>query len=570
MKMRTLAAALLAIALCPSILRADDPRITIVQSGADDFLSDMNFLFDLTGQDVQAQRKAFQEYIELMLLGVDRSRALRVDLISDGNKVRYRSSFPVKDAKRDKDDFLKNLDLFGISSKKKLRDFYELSGAYEGYLRYQDAYAVIGEEREDVPARKFVVLDETVERLGRAGGNIGWKYNLFAVLKNEKQDAKSVASRRKSYQTVQKELIASIGRMEGESDENYNLRKALIELQVSELGRYYTDSKELFLAWTLDKIAKRGKVQLALTPTPNTKLAQTIKLSGTGISRFEALSRAEDPVMSMSMYLPLDDDQAKHFTDMAKLLEDRLVSTVDASEEESADQKQAFKDMLNLFEEAIREGLENDTAKGIERDPLDGVLEIRNNESGKHTLIGGVRMKRAGKVEKMLDLLTKARPNLNLKRNVAKEGDVAIHSFDLSQNQAAATDDFFGQHTVYIGVGPDVVWAALGENAQEVLQAGIKEVAEAKDVKPGEQILSLKVHALPLLEWRDRHAGEPDPKDDLHLRKMAVESLTGSDDLLQIKLVHNDGTADGEMKIPTGFLSVAGKLLAKFTKENLE
>lgn len=150
---RSIRLAVAAITLCSMLVsaRADDsvPHVTIMQPGANRLMEDLKFLLELTDKSEQEQWANVEANLDIFLEGIDRDRPIRIDLLLGGKVVRYRPSFPVKKL----DDFLINLDSFGIENKKisNSKNFYQLKEAFEGYLRYKDKYGSIGEKKEDVP-----------------------------------------------------------------------------------------------------------------------------------------------------------------------------------------------------------------------------------------------------------------------------------------------------------------------------------------------------------------------------------------------------------------------------------
>ncbi|HSG68783.1 MAG TPA: hypothetical protein VLA12_00125, partial [Planctomycetaceae bacterium] len=110
--LRICAAAWLCLFGIAPALQADDaPSITIMHSGSNRLKEDIKFILSLTNAAEQKQWKVIEEHLdEVFLLGIDGARPLRIDMISQNNKMETRTSFPVSK----KDDFLENLNLFGI------------------------------------------------------------------------------------------------------------------------------------------------------------------------------------------------------------------------------------------------------------------------------------------------------------------------------------------------------------------------------------------------------------------------------------------------------------------------
>ncbi len=560
MCLRVCSLAILAVFFATDLRAQSEPRITVLTAGGDRLFDEVKLYFGLTTDAEQKQREHFDKYLADFMIGIDRKRPMRVDLIVAGEVVRQRPGFPITSQQ----EFLRNLDLFGIKSRKLGTNFYRLTGAYEGYLRVVEenkiAYAIIGEERDDVPARGFFPLDAAVAPY-LADDKITLSHDLLATLEN--LDDKNVDARRKSYGSVKKELMATVSRMEGESAENFELRKGLLSLQIDELGRYYTDSKMLQIGWRANGIEKRGKVSLSLVPTPNTSLAGTIEQTGQLVSHFGAVVPHDDAIALGSILLPLDNDQRKNYQEVVKLVKKRIDSEIDELTTETAEQKQARKQMVQIFTDGIHNGLKTDS--------IDGFLHVWPNASGKHTAVGGLYSSQAGEVVKVLQQLPIASPGRNVGFDLDKVGDVAIHSFDLSDENKAIMEDFFGSLTIYVGVGPNSVWYAVGENALDSLKAKIQQVVDASDLQPTGIVFSVRVNAGPFLAWEQRHAKPKDEKakETMPLRQFAVEALAPGEDLLQVELKKSAAGVEGSTNLDQGYLRFVGKILARFSKETL-
>ena len=76
----------------------------------------------------------------------------------------------------------------------------------------------------------------------------------------------------------------------------------------------------------------------------------------------------------------------------------------------------------------------------------------------------------------------------------------------------------------------------------------------------------------PLVELRERVAAEEESDDDEDgkFRAMATEAFKAGDDRFEASLSRKDADITGVMSVETGIMRMVGKLIADFSKENLE
>jgi hypothetical protein len=579
--LRMYAATLLCLFGFGSAAQADDaPSMTFMHSGSNRLKEDLKFIFSLTNAQEQKQWKVVEDYLDtVFLLGIDGSRPIRMDMVSDKNKTQTRSSFPISNEK----DFRDNLELFGIDLKRKTSTYYELSNAYIGHMRFLEGYAVIAAIRELVPARNFQPLDDATIKKYLLDKNKNLRVpGLGFLLLNENGKP---ADRRKNFDEVKKELMAGISQAEDESKADFDLRKAMTELEIDELARYYADPKEIVITGTIDQQATAGKMTLDMLPDKDTNLASAVAAVATKPSYFAVQKAPENQVLSGTISLPLDPAQQKNASKVIKLQLDRGYSHVDADNEATDEQKEALKKAMTLASDAV------DTT--LKEHGLDGFMYCKPNPSGKHTLLGGLVMSKSGNLTELIKLMPSFPKPRKIAMDVEKQGDVAIHEFDFSEESQAAMVDFFGAGKMYVGVGPNAAWFALGENALADLKAAIAANSTGGAQAPSPQFFSFSIKGAPWVGWLDRHDKKPpappkktikqvsgtkgDEKPDtkqklssIPIRDLALQAFAQGDDVLSMSLRKEGERVKGDLKADTGLLRFIGKAIASFSKDNLE
>lgn len=561
-----------------------DPKISIVLSSADGIKADLKLMLelnsnlelvrDLKGRPNETEQPwdVLKRYLDdVFLLGVDPTRLIRVDLVNSDEGVKYRSSFPIAEL----DDFLENLGLFGIEPKRRTRTYYELSNAYEGILRVIDDYGVIGPDRDVVPARGFDPIDDDLKKYAfdKDGKTL---FDVVFYMLNKEGSAKD---RRKEYESVKEELMAAVKQKEDETQESFELRRAVSELQLDELARYFADPKEAIIGWLLDNEKKTGNLSIDLLPDKKSMLSEAVSQLGQVPSRFEGLVVPEGKILHGSINLPLDEQQKTNLVGIMELYRESGLSDVKNSEMFDDSQKEAYEEIIKVLSASMIETLKEGR--------LDGYVLAAPAANGKFTLQGGMVFKNAKSVSRAIELVKKGRPDRTVNLNIETHAGVTIHSFTASDDMKAAYMDMFGGDTLYFGVGEHEFWYAIGADGIGAIKAAVTKADETKIEKPSMEFVSLFLKLGPWVEWRGRYITPADPAEEEkvvvedataegeednkpkvsqdELREIAIGAFKEGNDILTFALKRDGDRVTGGGQLDTGILRFAGHLLAKFT-----
>lgn len=574
------------------------PEVILAQNGADNLLADLEFVLMLTSPEEQKQWKKLEDYLEVFLIGVDRKRPNRIDILlqddakdpegkgadvaevkatsqeqkangradkppkdKDDKKVklggagyRYRPSFPVADLKEFRRN---NLEGVGIDTIQRARTLYQCKNAFVGWMRYLYGYAIFGEKHlgekdSDVP--------NTLPDPSRLIAPLVARYDLAGIGKNTVTASEAIRERFDFAERQKKDRVGRLVRGENETEDAFAIRKLLYEHELDEIQRIYAEGDELFLGWNTDAGDRKGRLDLLrLSALPGTPLAETIENAGKDPSRFAAVPRSKGSVLSGRFNWPLDEMRQENLLELFRLLHSQEVARIDEDKTREKDEKQGARELsdrlLKFFETTVNAGL------------ADGFVEVHANASGKHTAVGGFKAVDGHDLVEALELIPRARNGQKVEIDADKAGNVRIHRAVVDIKEHVHFQDFLGTDVVYVGTDKDAVWFASGENALDELKATIQR-AGARDAKPADRFAVLFVKLLPWVELEEKRAGKAGKPE---LRRMAIEAFRAGDDVLEIEVSRTaDNELVGGMLAGTGVLRFAGKLIADFTKENLE
>ena len=529
------------------------PEVRTVVSNANLLYDRLKLAFSLTTSQEQEQyARLKQDMIDVFLVGIDPKRPVRVDFLTGGPKTSYVLFVPIANF----NDFWKNnLDPSGIP----VRSFpnapglFKLGGgandAFDGLMRYsaneREGYAAIAEDINNLPADMPKPVG-AVQPLLKAG------YDMALQLVNQPGN---VDARHKHYHRERERLLDKLKRDAGEMAADFALRKEMAAVQFDETERLYAESQRLLLGLSSDAKGPTGTSQVRLEPLPETSLAESVAQIGTKASRFAGIPRGDKVATTGRINFPIDDFRKKNFTGLTKVIRQRELDALAASEA-TAEQKQAGQQFINGFFDRIQEGLDSGA--------FDGFVEMTQATGSAYTVVGGFAFPDGRKWGPMMELLPKTRQAIAVKMNVGTHEGVTLHELTLTQASHAEFINLFGGGRLLAGTSEDAVWYAAGPEAEAKLKQAITQAKTAG--KPDMTFVSFRGQLLPWFRTLGRIIGEPG-KDGV--RDMAVAAFTEQEGVATLELMRDGTAVTGTGTIDRGVFRLVGKLLADFTAKNL-
>lgn len=543
--------AILVLAVLPPICVADDsvPSVVTMQRGGDELLADLEYLVKLDTKLGAVQWENISVTLDTFLQGIDRTKPIRIDILLGGEQERYRPAFPVAN----RGQFEQNVSLFGIDIKKAgTNPLIGLDGAFLGFMRYVSGYAVIGEQKVDLPAN----LPDPAAALKPL---LAKGYDVAADIRNAKDGQED---RRKAIRVVRENLLDALKQAEDESDDEFALRTLALTHQMDEIERFFVESSQITMGWTTDVPKKEARFDLDLTAIPETSLEGSIHLLGEKASEFAGVKRSENAILNVRINHPLDEMRKANFLKMFEKLRSSSVNKIESLEERTDEQKTHAKSASDLLFDVMDAGAKSGQ--------LDGFVDVRAHDSGKHTVVGGIVATETEKIPQILELIPQIDPERKVEMNVDSQGDVAIHSVNVPESERADFEDLFGSPAIgYIGVSDSAIWYAAGVDAVKSLKSAIEAAAVKSDSEDEQRkIFDFYVKVGPWIELLDRKRGEKG--ENIDVRQMAIKAFKDGNDTIIGSLVRNGEQVNGRVVYNEGILRFVGSMIAKISKENLE
>ncbi|QDU40831.1 hypothetical protein Mal4_51930 [Maioricimonas rarisocia] len=575
--------------------RADDPakpaRIVTMLSSADRLIADLNFIVvDLAKESQQWENNIFPN-IDIFLIGVDTQLPVGFDVLFDADTgIRYQPQIPVTDMKSFIQD---NLEPIGIEPKRRGRGYWELEGnVFPGWMRELDGYASIAKVEGDVPK------DMVTPRVGFEPMQ-AQKYVVGAHLSEE---SAPLADRERQFAKYKENMLAGATKRPDESREVYALRRQGLENRLEFFERVFIQSSEILGGWSTTLTSESnadGHANVTVMPVADTLLAQFVSAVGETPSHFAAVPVADDPVLNFRVMLPLMEGSKERLSSTYELARPVIHQQIDEDEEVKPEEKEPRKQIADILLDMVTAGLQLPAVDGFTQITRDGDL---------HTFVAGIRSADGTAVEKVIELVPQARAGWKSETNIETVGEVSIHRVTLKEGYPKALVEFFGDGgELYVGASKDAVWLAAGANSLEAMKTAIEQReqgGESAEATPS--FLTIEMHAQPLLKVAHQAAEEEDfsllqfvqisgladqaesqssgttedgeerrsTRDalkDFEWQETAIRALQGEgmSDRIEIDFRRKKTEIFGTLDVHNGMLRAAGKLIAKFAKENL-
>ena len=238
-----------------------EPKVHMMQTGANRLLQDLDAVMSLTNAKEQQQNQEIKKYLDVFLVGVDKTRLVRMDWIFGEGPVRYRPAIPVNP--QDEQIFWKqNLIPNGINKDRRLaKSLYSTKGVFKGYMRFRDKYAIFAEQIEDLPFNA-PPPEQAVAHL------LKYTNNAAVELVNVAQGVEQRHASFNGGDGLRKQLTKDLKKTKSETDDAFDLRKLAFGQQLDELERIYAEAMYSRLVANFDQNKKIGTLGFELTPIP--------------------------------------------------------------------------------------------------------------------------------------------------------------------------------------------------------------------------------------------------------------------------------------------------------------
>lgn len=549
------------------------PLVTVMFTNANEFLADLKFLMGEGHDEDKALENLQVLLLDPYLVGLDpKNPPVPGDKPSgavvylENAKLQTVLLFPVSN----EEEFFNTISDVGIDSKAEAGGFYSISGEIYGggHARVANGYVYFAESKE-------LLLRNLPKPEGLFQDFLKKKYDVAALIDGT---STSTEQRREAFGTFRKETTGSFKKLKNESDLDFKIRQSIVEFQLDEIERYFSESKTIELGWMTDVAGKRGVAHVELEALPETSLAETINvLEQTDGNANTTVTK--DFVSFSSSHFLFDEMRQTHMLAISKLLREKAHEQI-GEEKQIAD---ADKENAKKVSDLLFDLMDANTTDGT----LFGWLKVLKNDEAQHTLLGQTTVKNVPQVVKVLTDSGIAEMNVD---TVADKAD--IHKVAMYGDYTGLKGQFGDDLAVYFATGTgelqDRVWVGLGYNAIAEIKKAIDAnepagpVAAQIRIKIGSWVDALidpeskKPEAPKKKTKRSRRGGRrargAKKKQDYDIGRIAWQTLGNVDDDILVVTLEKVGENRVEVHedVDTGLLRFLGKVLAQEINANLK
>ena len=452
------------------------PIAVITLNSVNHLLEDVNFIGSLAGQPRMADQ--VRPFVG-MLQGLDNDQPIGAVIQSDGVSPGGAICVPVKDFKM----MLGGLQMFGVTSE-------------EG----PDGTMQIGAQGQTLFARETSgwaylsmmpqMLENVPDNPGEIFGKLTAEYDLGIRLhvQNIPEAFKQMA-----LSQLQAGMEAGMQKLDTESDEQYEARKAMTKVQVDQLKQAAQDLDELTFGVSIDGDNQRTFIDISYTAVAGSKLAGQIAMNSDPKTDFAGFFQP-DAAMMMSFASKIGEADVAQIEQMFAAMSKQVETAIDEESDSKTDEERALiKAAVSDFMEAFKSTLQAGKMDG------GAVLNVSPTSL---SLVAGGFVADPGKVESGIKKLTELAkkedsefPGVNW--NASSHGDVQFHTLSMpipeDEDEETARELFGETVDVAIGIGKQTAYFALGRDCLEAVK-GVMDTSAAspqKSVPPMEMTFAL-------------------------------------------------------------------------------
>ncbi|MFN0052508.1 MAG: hypothetical protein ACKV0T_09960 [Planctomycetales bacterium] len=536
------AACLLAPARAPAQEADPDPNIPVIVINAasvERLLNQAIVTFETAGRPELSETIGGALGRVNDLEGLDRDQSMGIMVFLNGITPEGVAYVPVKNL----DDLLKTATVGPVTTKRVGEDRLELQvGGRTIHGRVQGGYAFV--------ADNSAALDRDFRDPARMTGGLSRAYDL------------SVSVNLKSIAPATRDLFLTLMRANNENNlqrrDNepvaaHKMRRAAAVRNQEVIEQLITQGETLTIGWSVSAADKTAALEIVVTATPGSEFAEYFNELKGNRSRFANLLSSENP-LTASFAWRLDKSARKMFREMISATEVQLFRSIAATDGDAdASGAESGDDAIHRLIQVLQATGDSGT--------LDAVFQFQGEPSTGFVLIGGVRVSDAVTLSGALsEILTRLNGNdalQEVKLNVFSHQGVDVHRLAFKQTGSQAKRIYGGEPKLYLGVGDDIFWLALGN--PEVTPTELRRAIDKADQPIAEGVVSAPFQmVMNFNRWMDIF--DPNQREGFAARARGAFSKGG--DALRIEARPIEDGIRTRITMDEAFIRLVGQQIA--------
>ncbi len=491
-----------------SVVRAAEPVVVISVRATDTLMSDVEYLFEATGnaQIGQFLLPTAKGYLE----GIDGQKPIGLVIAMDDGAIKPMGFLPVTNLKA----FLMQLEPQLGSPTDVGGDVQQLQGPRPVFVKEQGGWAFISDSAgslSEVPADPRQTL-----------GDLDTLYDIGirAYIENIPDGFKQMALN---------QIRAGLEQgMQDAADPN---ARVMAEAQIAEMTQLIEEVGQLTLGFGVDREGGRTYLDISMTARPDTKLAEQFAESRNSKTKFAGFLAADAAIsMNMNGVIPPEDiDQTLATLENVKQSAQREIDRDEDLPDEAS--REAAKQLVNTFFGMLK--------STIQTGKMDSCASVILKEKAM-TLVAAAHVASGSEVEtavKQLVEMANDQPDISfssVKFDADEHAGVRFHTLSLPISEDEYAHRVLGDElNIVVGTGETSAYLALGTDGITYLKQMMDASAESPDqaVEPFQAVVALgsimkfaeSVEENPMISGMAEILAQSNGKDHVLIRTLPID-----------------------------------------------
>jgi hypothetical protein len=454
------------------------PLATVVFSSYDELMKDIDFIGSLGGQPQASQtvEQTLQMFTQNKgLAGLDKTKPIGVIVQTDGQMPAGAVCIPTTDLNALL-DVAKGFQVTVADAGNGLQQLSTQQGQ-SVFLKPVGGWALISmmpQMLEALPEDPNTVL-----------GPLAQDYDFAARVHVQNVPE---TYRQQAVDAMSQGAEAGMQRTEGETDEQFEERKRLLQAQLDQLKQFINELDQLTLGFSIDNQQQRAFFDFAYTAQPGTKLAEQIAANSNVTTNFAGFIQP-DAAMTLTFASKMTAADTAQLDQMIESLRMQASKAIDEDEELQGDED--VKSGVNDFIDAVK--------ATMQAGAMDGGASL-NVTPESLTFVAGGFVADPAKVESGLKKIAEAAKKKEedmpeVKWASSKHKDVTFHTMQapVPEDEDEARQLFGETLDLVVGIGQKAVYFAAGRDSLDAVKKVIDDSAAnpSKPTAPMEMSIAL-------------------------------------------------------------------------------
>ena len=457
--------------------RAADPVAVVSISGVANIVEDIKFLTAAAnmaqfGQIAETMSEGFTN-------GVDADKPIGMVISFENNNFEPLVFIPVSDMKAALQTLTNN-----VGKPKNLGNgTYEVQGPQPSYLREQNGWAFVSntiDGLKNLPNNPQGILESLDENYDIA---------IRANLENIPEEYRSMV-----LDQMREGVQQGLDRLPDESDEQYEVRKGLVESQMEQMETLLNETDQVTFGWLIDGNKQKTHMDMTVTAKPGTNLASQMNQMKDTKTRFAGFHDPDAAIMmhSASKLRKQDVEQIQGM--LASVKEQALEEIANdddiPNDEARGKAKEVVSDLFEILDDTLATRV------------MDGGMSVSFNEQSM-TMVSGLHVADGRKVEEALKKvveMAEQEPDFpGIKFNADRQGTASFHTMRIPIPEEEKARQIFGDELdVAIGIDKQAAYFAMGDNCLSKLKTVISKSGTPKALQ---EPFAMHVALTPIAEF---------------------------------------------------------------------